>query len=339
MDLSYVEPFDAAHLSGLSSARRVAYLRLLREFDPWLCAAAPTLGDAEALRWFLKRQLDDGYSASTVRKHLAMAHVFFEWGYEHRHVDAATLLAVRAVRLPVASARVAVPQPYRPSELRALRTTLDQRWPKLADDEAEKWLRRYSDGRSPYSRVRSHGIRCQLDAIIMLALHLGLRRREIFALDVVMAHPDNDSVVVWGDDARSVERARAVPWTVAARAAMSAWIDCRYAIAPEHDRLWLNLHAEPTIMQPMKAETFNRALATYIGRGWTLKQLRDTCAAGWVRAGLPLGRLRELLGLARIEDTLPYARLVGGSLEGRMVELDEHFCELIGPATTTDLAA
>jgi hypothetical protein len=54
---------------------------------------------------------------------------------------------------------------------------------------------------------------------------------------------------------------------------------------------------------------------------------------------LPLEHLRQLLGLATIEDTLPYARLVGGSLEGRMVELDEHFCELVGPVTITDVAA
>lgn len=107
--LSFVEPFDAAHLSALSPDRRLACLRLLRNFDPWLSAAAPTLGDAEALRWFLKRQLDDGYSAATVRKHLAMIRVFFDWGYEHQRVDAATLLAVRAVRLPVTSSREAAP--------------------------------------------------------------------------------------------------------------------------------------------------------------------------------------------------------------------------------------
>jgi hypothetical protein len=92
-------------------------------------------------------------------------------------IDAETLLAVRAVRSPVGCSRDAAPRPYRPSELRVLRATLDERWPKLADDEAEKWLRRSSDGRSPYSRVRSHVVRCQLDAIISLALHLGLRRR------------------------------------------------------------------------------------------------------------------------------------------------------------------
>jgi integrase len=339
VDLSYVEPFDAAYLSGLSPARRIAYLRLLSEFDPWLCAAAPTLGDAEALRWFLKRQLDDGYSASTVRKHLAMIRVLFEWGYEHRHVDAATLLAVRAVRLPVASTRDAAPQPYRPSELRALRTTLDERWPKLAADEAEKWLRRYSDGRSPYSRIRSQVIRCQLDAIIALALHLGLRRREIRALDVNAAHPENDYVVVWGRRGPLAGDHREVPFTDAARAAMSAWIDCHNVLAPGERSLWLNLYAEPTITQPMTRATFDRLLGTYVGRGWTLKRLRDTCAAGWVRASLPLEHLRQLLGLSSIEETLPHARLVRGSLDGNMDKLDTIFTDLVEPVTIRDLAA
>lgn len=44
---------------------------------------------------------------------------------------------------------------------------------------------------------------------------------------------------------------------------------------------------------------------------------------------MPLEHLRELLGLARIEDTLPYARLVSGSLEGRMAKLDELFTDLV----------
>lgn len=117
---------------------------------------------------------------------------FAAWCYERRVIDAETLLAVRAVQLSAQCSRVAQPNPYRPKDLRALRAALDDRWPKLPTDEARKWLTRFRDGRSPYSRVRSHVIRCQLDAIIALALHLGLRRREIYALDMVTAHPDND---------------------------------------------------------------------------------------------------------------------------------------------------
>jgi hypothetical protein len=62
-----------------------------------------------------------------------------------------------------------------------------------------------------------------------------------------------------------------------------------------------------------------------------LKRLRDTCAAGWARSGLPLEHLRKLLDLSRIEDALPYARLVRGSLDGRMEKLDATFTDLVEP--------
>lgn len=75
-----VDHFDSAHLATVSPDRRRTYLRLLGALVPWL-DAAPTCGDAEALRQFLARQVDDGYSTATVRKHLAMAQAFYSWGY------------------------------------------------------------------------------------------------------------------------------------------------------------------------------------------------------------------------------------------------------------------
>jgi hypothetical protein len=85
----------------------------------------------------------------------------------------------------------------------------------------------------------------------------------------------------------------------------------------------------------MTEPTFHRLLQTYVGP-WTLKRLRDTCGAEWVRSGLPLEHLRQLLGLTSIEATLPYARLVRGSLDGRMEKLDTIFTALVQPA---DIAA
>jgi hypothetical protein len=43
------------------------------------------------------------------------------------------------------------PQPYNRAELRALRATLDERWPKLSPNQADLWLLRVKDG-SPYAR-------------------------------------------------------------------------------------------------------------------------------------------------------------------------------------------
>jgi site-specific recombinase XerD len=331
--------YDTDRLVTLSADRRSASLRVLDELRAATAGLSLASANAAAVRRVLDESASACYGPRTLRKHRAIMLAFFAWAYEERVIDAETLLAVRSIRPPVSTSAAAAAQPYRPGELRALRRTLDERWPKLAEDEVLKWLRRFRDGRSPYARVRSHAIRCQLDAIVALALHLGLRRREIFALDIVTAHSDNDQVIVWTNSERSVKNCRVVPFKNAARAAMSAWVDCRHAIAPEHKQLWLNLHAEPTSRLPITAETFNRVLATNVGRGWTLKRFRDTCAAAWVRAGLPPEKLRELLGLARIEDVLPYLRLVKGSLEGRMAELDEHFDELVAAAVIADAAA
>jgi len=70
-------------------------------------------------------------------------------------------------------------------------------------------------------------------------------------------------------------------------------------------------------------------VGTYLGAEWSFARLRVTSAALWTRCGLPLERLRELLGLARIEDALPYTRLaVTGSLERDVDRLNGDFIRL-----------
>jgi integrase len=227
--------------------------------------------------------------------------------------------------------RGGVPKPYNRTELRNLRATLDERWPKLPAEEADRWLRRVKDGRSPYSRVRVHAIRCQLDCIIALALHLGLRRREIFRLDIRCVHHDNHGVLVADRSGSFDGKCREVPLTDAARCAVHEWIVCRYYLNADHQWPWLNLHAESTKSDALSRATFDKLLLTYLGPGWQLQRLRDTCAIAWVRSAMPLEHLRQLLGLSRIEDTLPYARLVRGSFDGTMEKLDTIFTDLVEP--------
>ena len=167
--------------------------------------------------------------------------------------------------------------------------------------------------------------------MIALALHLGLRRAEIFRLDIRCVHHESHGVVVADPSGSFDGKVRQVPLTDAARHAVHEWIVCRYFLDAYHLAPWLNLHSESTKSDPMTRHTFDKLLLTYIGPGWTLKRLRDTCAAGWVRSGVPLEYLRQFLGLSRIEDTLPYARLVRGSLDGRMEKLDTIFTELVQP--------
>jgi hypothetical protein len=89
------------------------------------------------------------------------------------------------------------------------------------------------------------------------------------------------------------------------------------------------LHAGPTANLPMTVHAFNRVLSTYVGPEWNFARLRVTSAVLWTRCGLPLERLRELLGLARVEDVLPYAQLaVTGSLERDVDRLNGDFIRL-----------
>jgi integrase len=225
--------------------------------------------------------------------------------------------------------RRANPHPYSRRQLGELGRRLDRRWPRLPDGEAQRWIRRWGNGVSPYSRVRSHAIRLQLDAVIALALCCGLRRHEIRSFSVDWMHHDNAYIVVWENGSPWSDTWREVPYTDGARAAVQTWLDFRALVGPEHDRPWLNLWDERSIQQPMRRDTFDKLLRTYVGEGWTLKRLRDTCAVTWVRAGLPLEHLRQTLGLATLEAVLPYAALASGTPDRTMQRLDARFSEAL----------
>ena len=222
-------------------------------------------------------------------------------------------------------------QPYTRTQLRALQATLNER-AKLPLEEAEKWLPRFQQFRSPYSRIRVHAIRCQLDCVVSLALHLGLRRGELYRLCLDDIDPYNAGVLVRHKNG-SLDGAREVPWTGPAWSAADEWLRCRsYLVGLEHKNTWLNLHARPTMRSPMKRFTFNKLLVTYLGPEWSFARLRATSAVAWSRVGLAPVRLRALLGLRRLEDVTPYLELaVTGTLERDMMRLNGPFMHIVEP--------
>jgi len=139
-----------------------------------------------------------------------------------------------------------MPRPYNQTELRLLRATLDEAWPLLEAEEIRYWASRWQRGISPYSRVRVHAIRLQLDAVIALALDCGLRRNEILTLTEDWMHYDNLGVVVWHPPGPWTGEVREVPYTDRVRTTIWRWLEFRALIGPEHDSPWLNLWAEET---------------------------------------------------------------------------------------------
>jgi len=253
-----------------------------------------------------------------------MALSFFAWAYQEGKVGAETLIAMRSTASPTGATDRARPQPYSAKELRAFREALDHRWRPLEDRDALRSVERWRAGRSPYPRIRRHAIRLQLDAIIALALHGGLRRRELLALTVDDMHHDNAYVVVWSGG-RSESTAREVPFTDAARASVAAWLEFRAAMGADHGRPWLNLWAARTALEPIGPDAFAKLPAIYVAPGLSYRRLRDTRAVGWLKAGMTLWEVQRLLGHARLKDTLPYGEAVRADLECRVGRLQGRF--------------
>jgi integrase len=319
--------YDRERLRFLSADRRCTAVRVLNDY-----ASQPDVAcsNGEALRAFLHTQAAAGYADGTVRKARAIVLAYAAWAWREGHISADALLDLRTVRPPIGSHARAQPKPYRPGELRELRRALDERWPRLADDEARRLIARWRDGRSPYARIRSHAIRAQLDAVITLALHCGLRRDEIFRLGAEWIEPDNAYIVVWDENGPWNGKHRVVHYTDSAREAIASWVRLRRKINPDHESAWLSLWSAETVREPMTRHTFDQLLRTYVGEGWNLRQLRATCIVNWIRAGLKLEHLRDVLGYSDIAELLPYARCVGGDPGREMDRLDATFSEGIG---------
>lgn len=319
--------YDRERLRSLSADRRCTAVRVLNDY-----ASQPdaTCSSGEALRAFLQAQAAAGYADGTMRKARAIVLAYAAWCWREGQVSGDQLLELRAVRPPIGSGARAQPEPYRLGELRELRRVLDLRWPRLPDDEARRWVERWRDGRSPYSRLRTHAIRMQLDAIIDLALRCGLRRDEIFRLGAEWIEPDNAYIVVWDEEGPWRGKHRTVPYTDSAREAIRPWVRLRRRINPAHACAWLSLWSAETVREPMTRYTFDRLLRTYVGDGWTFRRLRATCIVNWIRAGLQLEDLRDALGYRDIAELLPYARCVGGDAGRAMDRLDERFREIAG---------
>ena len=307
---------------SVSPARAAAVANLVADLEVSCVPRSLDCLDASTLRAFLDAKLAAGFHPNTVRKWLVMSRTLANWMYAQGVMSADTLLAIRAVRPPEGSSKRPQPWPYKRGEITDLRTLLDARWPRMTDDKARHYVLKWREDRTPYSRIRRHAIRLQLDAVIALALQLCLRRREIAALDVNCVSDLNAYVVVAGFNVPWTERARAVPFTESARKAIADWLEYRNLLGADHDRPWVALHAGPKVGQPMKAEALDALLRTYVGDGWSLKRLRDTGAVSWVNRGMGVEHLRQLLGHSAIEDTLPYAQLASGDVERRVQRIE-----------------
>lgn len=298
----------------VSGARRHDHLRVLRQFLDYLSPESLTAASAENVTTYLEHRLGEGYAANTVRKERQMILSFFTWAHETGHVSAETLMSAQSAVSPRGAKSRSRPETYSPKQLRFFREVINERWPLMDDVRARKFARRWKNGDSPYSRIRRHAIRLQLDAVISLALHCGLRRGEILALHLDDMHYDNAYIVVWSGERWSSPH-REIPYTAHARATVKAWLDFRACMGVEHNSPWLTLWAAKAAREPIKLDAFAKLPSGYVVPELSYRRLRHTCGIAWLKAGMTLWEVQRLLGHASLKDTLPYGEAMKTALQ------------------------
>jgi site-specific recombinase XerD len=298
---------------GITKARRKMQIRVLREFEDQLPGGVLDI-DAAQLRTYLAWLVAErGLHPNTVRQYRNAIKPLLTWAWENRWISADNLLELRSVRLPRGASANGVPRPYSRKQLDRFWPQMEERYPWSRDgtiETAERFLVRWRNGTSKWNRVQRYAKRLQIEAIIALALYGGLRRDEIFNLQLDDMHPDNEYVVVRARKNKEGEwRERAVPWLGdQMRPAVARWLEFREELDPPHDRPWLSLHNDRHHLKIMPHRKFEMLLCE-IGSGWEYHRMRHTAATIMLRSGIPLDKVSKILGHSRLEQTRQYTRV------------------------------
>lgn len=320
---------------GLSDGRRQHQLAELEAVSA--LAGKPLVEcDAADIKAYLAIEIKR-VSPNTVRKKLGMIRPFFKWAWEAGLIEADRLMAVQSIANPRGSTARGIPRPYSRKELVRMREQIEATFPYTED----YWLTRWKQGTSRYKRVRLHIERLQIEAMVSLALHCGLRKQELHRASLDDIHYDNQWVVVrYPKDFEGKADHREVPHTEHSREAVRRWIEMRVDVlrderltSHQKKRLergpWLFLgRSESRATEPMEERRLRDILAD-IGEGWEWHRLRHTYGTEMLRSTGRIEIVQRLMGHADVQQTLGYAQLVRDDLHTAVGKAERSFTEAV----------
>jgi len=286
---------------------------------------------------FLGTQLKVGLHVNTVRKSQGMIRSFITWANQADLMDAERTAKLKSIGNPRGSTAQQKPKPYTSIQIREFRGQLAEKYPALPEfGKGSRALMWYMKGRSPSLRrhLWRHARRLQFEAQVALALELGLRRQEIFQLTLAEVHFDNQEVIVRSmKGGPGTQKTRIVPYTTHANMCVQEWLDFRRLLAPGHESPWLALYPrarDGDQLGPLTANQMEAALKP-IG-DWNWHRLRHTAATEWLRAGVPLEKVRIFMGHSSLDQTLAYAEILRGDVQTAFGDAEAAFAKQIGAA-------
>lgn len=316
----FKEEYQEYH--DISLGRRDDQLRAVQSLASF-AGVEPIACTPEHYRQWLQSLKSSGLEPTTVKKYGMAVRPFFGWAFDADLYSAEDLMRIKRVEFP--KSKPPTPRPYSEKEIKKL-------WPLLAKTyplDDGRFLKRWRRGTSHYKRIEHHAQHLQLRAVVRLALDCGLRRHEIFEMELDDMHYDNAYVVVREGKG---DKFREVPFTRTAKAAVKDWIEFRTELGPAHNRPWLSLTRigpEGVWLRPMTERRFAIYMTDLPGE-WQLHRLRHTCATSWLRAEMPIEIVSKLLGHASLKDTQRYTELVRSDVQRQVEKREEKFLSQVG---------
>lgn len=246
---------------------------------------------------------DMQHAHETMKGYRASLLAYLKWQFNDGNVSGDEVLRLEGIRVSKAKHYKTKPvRSLKTMELATIFANIDRKWPYLP-----AWIDRYARGirigRESKKHVKSSLENMQRYTLIMLALHTGMRREEIYNLRLKDVDVRNETIYICGKGSKW----RHCLYPQALREQMTRFLAHRALVVGErHDRLWFSTHGdwgkEPSF------DAFDKwILAIFDGQvdaGWHI--LRKTFATTCEKLGMPIGEISQLLGHEDERITLRY---------------------------------
>ncbi len=226
----------------------------------------------------------------TIKKYRSSLIALLHWQFNEGKISGDEIIRLEKIRVSKKKHYRAKPvKAMRRYELAAVFQNIDAKWPYNP-----KAMDRYARG----IVVGTGGVRSSLSnmqrfTIVLLALHTGMRRSEIFSLKIQDVDPRNSTIYIVGKGGKP----RHCMYPEVLREQMARFLAHRALVVGEkHDGLWFGMHGEWG--KPPAFNSFRKWMAVIfdgdVDAGWHI--LRRTFATNCEKIGMPIGQISELLG-------------------------------------------
>ena len=253
-------------------------------------------------RWRTQR-LTAGARPTTVNRDLSALRSALGYAVRTKLLARHPMAAITALKL---DARQVV-RYLVPDETARLQAALDARDAAIREERASANAWRRERGYPTYPEIGTFGD--HLHPLVLLALHTGMRRGELFGLRWADVLLPQRRLVVRGEGAKSGQT-RHLPLNAIAVRVLTTWQQDRHAVlSPEaaaSDLVFPSSDGGPLTDIKTAWRTLLKDARIH---GFRFHDLRHTFASWLVQAGVDLNQVRELLGHASMVMTLRYAHL------------------------------